>query len=614
MSKQDTKKRKRGNFDIEELSSIPTFFLATLNHKKDKLAFYWNKTGRFELYLMDLATQTIEQITDGQLPKGIRAGFLWGRDDRTIFFTKDKDGDEQHNIHSIDVLTKETKQWTDTPDAQELPVDTSPDGKWLLFNANRNKGQMNLYRMNLGSGDVEQLTKHKNPAIGGTYSNDGSWIAYAANEEANLVNMDIHLAKPDGSDSRRVVQVKVGSQDSFADWADDGSFFAFTTDVNGVNQVATYHLATEEIVYYGDATYSERAAKVIGNDRILAVVNQDSSLSPVLYDVKTKTRTKLEFPPGIAIGSQLINDHEVIMTLNRPLSPSTLIRYDMNTKDSKVLLETDMGDIRSDLFVDAEYVKYPSTEGAMIPAIVFKPRDFDPNKTYPAILIPHGGPTSQYFLSFDPDVQYLTDLGYVVMKPNVRGSTGYGSAFRDACIKDWGGKDHDDWVAGRQHLIDHFAVDPDKVVIYGGSYGGYATLWCMGNSPELWAAGVAWVPVTDLLAMYDISMEHFKYILRQQMGDPVKDKELWIERSPITHIQNMKSPLLLVHGTNDPRCPVSQSHIVVDKLKQHGFQEGEDFEYVEFGNEGHGSSGDISGKIRSLKLLDDFLYRRIETK
>ena len=607
-------KKKRGNFKIEELASIPTFAMATLNYAKDTLAFYWNKTGRFELYTMKLNTKEITQISDGELPKGIRAGYLWGKDDRTIFFTKDNDGDEKHDIYSIDIHTKAVTQLTNTTESQDMPVDVSPDGKWMIFNANRNHRQMNLFRMNLETKAVKQLTDHANPAMGGMYSKDGSMLAYGTNEEENLVNADIYLIKPDGSEQRRVVQLEVGSQDSFADWSEDGSFFAFTTDVNGNNQVAIYHLETEEIKLYGDGSQAESASKVIGNDKILAIANKNASLSPILYDVKTGEKTTLEFPPGISIGSELINDDEIIMTINRPLSPSTLMRFNLNTQESEILLETDMGTIDKSLFVDGEHIFYPSLDGTEIPGIVYKPRDFDPNKKYPAIIMPHGGPTAQYFLYFTPSVQYFTDLGYVILHPNVRGSTGYGSEFRDACIKDWGGKDHEDWIAGREWLIENAAVDPEKVVIYGGSYGGYATLWAMGNSPDLWAAGVAWVPVSDLHSMYELSMEHFKFFLRQQMGDPVKDKALWIERSPLTHIQNMQAPLLLVHGKNDPRCPVSQSHIVVDKLKQHGFKEGQDFEYVEYGDEGHGASGDMSGAIRSLKLLDDFLYRKVENR
>ena len=610
--KKDQAKRKRGNFDIVELFSIPSFSMFKVNYKKDKLAFYWNKTGRFELYIMDLLTKAIRQITDGELPKGIREGFIWGRDDRTIYFTKDVDGNEQHDIYSIDIDSKQIKQLTNTPNAQDIPLDTSPDGVWLLFTANRNQGQMNLHRLHLKTGDVEQITYHKNPVFYGKYSKDGSMIAYDMNEEKNLLNTDVYVVAPDGSKMKRLVHLKTGSNERFADWSEDGSFLVFTTDVHGMHQVATYHFSSEETTYYGDGKRSEYAVKIIGNEKILAISSNNASKSPLIYEVKSGRKKTLHFPPGVASGSEMIGPNKVIMRINRPLSPSTLVVYHLETEEQEILLKTDMGHIDPSLFVDGEHIMYPSKDGTMIPAIVYKPRDFDKNKQYPGIIIPHGGPTYHYALVFDPLAQYWADLGYLVMMPNVRGSTGYGAAFRDACINDWGGKDYEDWIAGRTWLIEEDCVDPKKVVIFGASYGGYATLWCMGNAPDLWAAGAAWVPVSDLLDMYAQSSEVYKHFLLQQMGDPVKDKERWIARSPLTHIQNMKSPLLLVHGTNDPRCPVSQSHLVVEKLKKYGFKENEDFEYVEFGDEGHGSSGDVSGMIRSFKLLDDFLYRKVE--
>jgi len=606
--------KQRGNFELEKLASIPSFYLPKLNHAKDKLSFYWDKTGRLELFVMDLQSKELTQISDGQLPRTLRAGYIWDRDNETIYFTKDTNGDEQHNIYSININTKEVNQLTETPDAQEYLADTSPDGKWLILDTNRGNTQMNLYRMNLESGEVEQITAHENPAMGGIYSEDGQYIAYSSNEEGDLKNQDIYLARPDGSEVKLVVQTAVGSADNFADWAKDGSSFIFTTDVHGNQQVAAYDLETEEIRYYGDGSISEQAGKITEDGKIIAIVNEDASIKPVIYDLATGDRHELDFPRGLVIGTELLDANHLILTINRPSSPSTLVLFDLNDETYDILLETDTGDIDQSLFVDNEYIHYESDDGTSIPAIIYRPRDFNPDHSYPAILVPHGGPTAQYFNNFSITAQFLTDLGYVVMQPNVRGSTGYGVEFRDACLNDWGGKDHQDWIAGRQWLIDNAAVDPDRVIVYGGSYGGYATLWCMGNSPNLWAAGVAWVPVTDLPAMYGESMEHFKYYLRQQMGDPEKNKELWIERSPSTHIQNMKSPLLLVHGTNDPRCPVSQSHIVVNKLKEHGFEEGKnkDFEYVEYDNEGHGAASDIQGRIRSLKLLSDFLYRRIE--
>lgn len=613
-SKEKVPIRKEGSFNLEELASMPNFFFPTLNHAKTKMAFYWDKTGRHELYVMDLDTKNIAQITDGELPRALRAGYIWSRDDTKILFTKDKDGDEQHNLFEIDLASKKVAQLTDTPTAQEYIVDSSPDGKWYTIVTNRD-GQLNVYRMENGNPDnFEQITAHENPAFGGNFSPDGQWIVYGSNEEVDLRNQDIYLAKPDGSSIERIIQVKVGSQDGFAAWSEDSKSFCFTTDATGISQAGIYNLETKEIKYFGDNTTEEYAGRLSSDGKFLVCITQkDASASPIIYDVESGTKTVLDFPPGIAAGTQIKDDKFLYLTVNTPKSPSKLVQFDINTQETETLLDTDFGAVDGSLFTDGEHIYYPSTDGTPIPAIVYKPRNWDENKLYAGILVPHGGPTGQYFMNYSFMAQYLADLGYVAVFPNVRGSTGYGVEFRDACLRGWGTLDHDDWVGAHKYMVDNYSVDPNRVIVFGGSYGGYATLVCMTKSPELWAAGCAWIPVSHLGKMYEKSMEHFKYFLRQQMGDPVKDKELWEESSPLNYVENIKAPLLLVHGTNDPRCPVTESRNVVDRMKELGRQEGEegDFEYVEYEDEGHGAFSDIQGRIRTMKLLADFLYRRL---
>jgi dipeptidyl aminopeptidase/acylaminoacyl peptidase len=195
-----------------------------------------------------------------------------------------------------------------------------------------------------------------------------------------------------------------------------------------------------------------------------------------------------------------------------------------------------------------------------------------------------------------------------VLEPNIRGSTGYGVAFRDAAIKDWGGADLEDVAAGAEYLRRLPYVDPDRVIVFGGSYGGYMTFMAVTKKPDLWRAGVAWVGITDLKRMYDSSMEHFKYFLREQMGDPDEHAALWADRSAVTFAHQLTAKLLMVHGTNDPRCPVEQSRRFRDRLLELGRVEGVDFEYVEFEDEGHGSN-DIEQKIRTFRILADYLDR-----
>ncbi|MHA2504383.1 MAG: prolyl oligopeptidase family serine peptidase [Candidatus Kariarchaeaceae archaeon] len=606
--------KKEGNFKLEELASIPMFYFPKLNHEKDKLAFYWDKTGRNELYIMNLETKSIDQITDGDLPRALRADYVWSRDDSKIIFTKDFEGDERHDLYEIDLASKSVTQLTKTPDFQEFIVDSSPDGKWYTVVANRH-GQHNVYRMENGNPDnFEQITAHENPAMGGSYSDDGEWITYGSNEEADLKNQDIYLAKPDGSLIERVVQMKVGSQDGFAAWHPDSKSFAFSSDRTGTSQAGIYNIETKETRFFGDNSNEEYAGRFSSNGKYLVcMLNKDASVSPVVYDVDTGERMKFDFPEGIAAGTIIKDNRYLFLTVNTPKSPSQLIKFDIETSESEVLLDTDYGNVDSSLLTDSDHIFYPSLDGTPIPAIVTKPRDWSPDKLYPAIMHPHGGPTGQYFMNFGFISQYFADLGYVVMAPNVRGSTGYGVEFRDACIRAWGTLDHDDWVAGRQWMIDNAAVDPDRVAVFGGSYGGYATLVCVTKSPDLWAAGCAWIPVSHLKNMYELSNDMFKWFLRMQMGDPVKDAELWEQSSPLNYAENITAPLMLVHGKNDPRCPVEESRNMVSRLKELGKTEGADgdFEYVEYQDEGHGGFSDIQMRIRSLKLIADFMHRRI---
>jgi dipeptidyl aminopeptidase/acylaminoacyl peptidase len=605
--------KSKSNFDLRKLASIPNFYFPKLNYSNDTIAFYWDKTGRLELYTMDLATREIIQITDGELPRAIRSDYIWSRDSSKIIFTKDKEGDENHDFYEIDISQKEVNQITDTPRFEEHIIHSSPDGKWYTANSNRN-GQMNVYRMSSNGSEFQQITAHENPADGGHFSPDGSLIAYSGNEEANFRNRDIYLAKPDGSWAERVVQIKSGSQDFFADWANDGKSFAFTTDASGTDQPAIYHVESKEIRYFGGGKRNEAAQRLTKDGKYLICLRtKDASVYPVTYEIETGNRREFTFPPGVAAGSELLDDRYLFVTLNTPTTPSSLVKIDILEGEMETLLETDFGEIDANLIVDSEHFYYESLDRTKIPAIIYKPRDFDPNLKYPGIVVPHGGPTWQYFLMFSMMAQYLVDLGYVALFPNARGSIGYGVEFRDACLKDWGGKDHDDWVAGRQWIIDNASVDPDRVAVLGGSYGGYATLVCVTKSPDLWKTGIAWIPVSHLGNMYERSKEHFKYFLKTQMGDPVQFKDLWEERSPLNYVDNIRSSLMLIHGANDPRCPVQESRNVRDRLQELGKNEGKDgeFEYVEWADEGHGSYSDINGRIRTLELIEDFLSRRL---
>lgn len=600
-----------GRIPLEELVSLPNFYFPTVSYDRRKIAFYWDKTGTMELYVMD-AQPSAEprQISHGEVPRAVRAGFCWTRDDRKIVFAKDKDGDEQHNLWLIDVETGQAEQLTDNPDAQEYPVEVGPDNRTLLVLTDL-VGQLNLYAFDLETRQYTRLTDYANPVFKAKWSPDGQRIVYAASESSNLKNADIYLMNADGSDKRRIVSLKDGSNDQFSDWSSDGRYISVVTDFFGGDRVGLYDtgsgalrwLSPEDKIVYG-GTFSPDSR------RLLAMLNEHATINTIVYNVETGEQEPVALPPGMSYNADWLDNDRFMVNIMTDVSRPELRDYRLDNDASSTLLPAVYGSIDPAWFTPLEYVSYQSADGLTIYANLYRPRHLEPGRKYPAMVEIHGGPTAQFFRGFDPYAQFLADNGYIVIQPNPRGSTGYGVAFRDMALMDWGGKDLDDIEGAALYLKSLPEVDPERIGVWGGSYGGYMTFMAVTKKPHLWKAAMAWVGITDLKKLYDSSMEHFKYYLRQQMGDPETNADLWADRSAINFAHQLTAHLLIVHGVNDPRCPVEQARIFRDRLLELGKVEGRDFEYIELGEEGHGST-DIAQKTRMARLVLDYFQRHL---
>ncbi len=609
----------KNKYTIDDLSKIPLIFLPKLNHAKDKVAFYWDKTGILELYVMDLRTREIRQVSHGECPRAIRAGFVWTRDDRNLVFAKDKAGDENHNLVKIDINSGATEQLTDTPKHQDYPADTSPNGKYIAMPSTR-KGQLNLFKLNIETKAADQLTDHKNPTLGGlSWNPKKDWIAYNVNETKNLQNTDVWLVKSDGSEKRKIVCMAEGSQDIVVEWSEDGRLLALTTNASGVNQSGIYDFNSGNIQLLGEGKYEEYASTFTRDGRrLICSRNHDAAITPVVYDLETGDCEVLDFPNGI-IGGYLgfrtelaMNDKYLISTLATPTIPSSLVAYNVETTEIENLIEPQYGSVNPNFFVSPQYVKYQSYDGLEIAAVMYKPKYIKEGKKIPALVMVHGGPTAQFFQTFSILGQIFAGEGFVLLQPNVRGSTGYGKEFEDMNIMDWGGGDLEDVASGAKYLKTLPYVDEKRIGVFGGSYGGYMTFLQVTKKPELWNAACAWIGISRLKTFYERSRPHFRYFFRKNMGDPNENSELWEDRSALNFAENLRCPLLIVHGTNDPRCPVEESRQFRDTLIELGKKEGEDFEYIEFADEGHGAYTDMSMRTRTNKLLVDFFKRKLQ--
>ncbi|RBI64650.1 S9 family peptidase [halophilic archaeon] len=596
-------------FPLEDLIRLPDYYNPVVSPDGERIAFYYDETGRVELYVQDLRTGERERISDGNVPRDARYPLAWSRDGECIFFHEDDDGDEQNDIHAM-TLDGEREPLV-THEGQCVLEDVDPGGRYLLFTSTAGE-QKNLYRYDLERGESEQLTDYDRPVWDAIYGPDGERIAYRTNEADDLENRDVYVADADGSNPRNLNVGETGAEAGMSDWRGD----RLLVDDNSADlgRVGVYDLGTDEVTWYGPGDHEEYAVRFTPDGDVLAMRTRECAILPVRYDDPDGDGEEFDLPEGVAapVGTGtsrvVTDDGRVVTSFGTAAGRQRLVAYDLASGDHEPLVEAEYGDFDPAAFADAEYVTYESHDSTEIDGLLYDSGE----RPSPALVMVHGGPHAQTLRRFNPFVQYLVAQGYSVFAPNYRGSTGKGREFKNAVHGDWGGDEQGDVAEAGRWLKGRDWVDDDRVAVFGGSYGGYSTYCQLTTYPELWATGVAIVGMTDLRRLYEESMPHFKTILEQHLGDPEANADLYRERSPVTHVEDMERPIGILHGVNDPRCPVSQARLFRDALEDVGWTEGEDgdFEYYELGEEGHGST-DTERRIRQYRILVDYIERRL---
>jgi dipeptidyl aminopeptidase/acylaminoacyl peptidase len=254
-------------------------------------------------------------------------------------------------------------------------------------------------------------------------------------------------------------------------------------------------------------------------------------------------------------------------------------------------------------------VSYPARDGLTIDGYLTLPRGVAPEKL-PVVVNPHGGPWARDAWGFNSEAQFLANRGYAVFQPNFRGSTGYGRKFWEAGFKQWGLSMQDDVTDGVQWLIRQGIADPGRIAIYGGSYGGYCTLAGVTFTPDLYAAAVDYVGVSNLFTFMQTIPPYWKPFLEmmhQMVGDPVADKDLLTAVSPAFHVERIRTPLFIAQGANDPRVNKAESDQVVDALRKRGVA----VEYMVKDNEGHGFQNE-ENRLEFYGAMEKFLAQHLK--
>lgn len=599
---------------IEKLYMTRQIGRPTWSPDGKQIAFISNMSGRNNLWLVS---------SDGGFPTQLtvsdqrQTSPTWSPDGKWIAYQSDYDGDELWDIFLVSPQTGKVVNLTETREIAEMDPTWSPDGRYLAYLVKPKTSaayEIDVYDMIMR--EVKHITtrtpqdkRNVNPL----WSKDGKSIVYTQ-EQAKGTDSNVFIADVASAQST-LLTPHDGEQLYFADdISPDGKRVLLTSNAaNGYDNVGRLDIASKKISWLTKDKWEIHAGEFSPDGkRITFTANLDGDEDIYLHDLASGKSASLPIPKGVnnpAGGHSAFSPdgQRLLYYHNGPTSPGDLWVYHLATGKSQQITQSLVGGVRSEDMVEPYLVHYPSRDRQWtISAFLYVPFNMARNGQNAAIVYIHGGPASQSMNSFNRFIQYAVNQGYMVLAPNYRGSTGYGKEFQQANLFDMGGGDLEDVLAGVDFIKQTGHLDPKKIAVVGGSYGGYLTMMAVTKAPGLWAAGVPIVPFVNWFT----EIEHEDPVLQQSdlatMGDPVKNKALYEERSPINYIDQIKAPLLLLAGGHDPRCPKEETLQVVDAVKKRGGTA----EYKIYDNEGHGFAR-VENQIDAYKRVGDFLLAHV---
>ena len=580
------------------------------------IAFVSNITGRNNLWLVPAEGGWPMQLT---VSDQRQAAPSWSPDGKWIAYMSDYDGDEQWDIFLASPKSGELVNLTNTREIAEESPTWSPDGRYLAYMVKPKTSsvfEIDIYDTVLKkTSHLTSGTAKEKMNVGPIWSRDGKSIVYtqqhAKGTDSNIFIADVATAKSTlltPHDGEKLYTAN--------DVSPDGKHILITANAaNGYDNVGALDVASKKIDWLTQDKWEISAGNFSPDGKTVTwTANVDGNTDIYFHDFASGKTAALPVPKGVnglggaesaftQDGSRLLYFH------NGPNAPNDAWIYDLRSQKSHQVTHALLAGIPTSHMVEPSLVRYPSRDGKWtISAWLYVPHNMQRNGQNAAIVYVHGGPTSQTVNSFNRFIQYMVNQGYMVIAPNYRGSTGYGKEFQQANLFDMGGGDLQDVLGAADWIKQTGYLDSKKLVIAGGSYGGYMSMMAVTKAPEVWAAAVPIVPFVN----YFTEIQNEDPILREMdmatMGDPNDEKShpLLRDRSPIFFIDQVKAPLLLLAGGNDPRCPKSETLQVVEAIKKRGGVA----EYKIYENEGHGFAR-VENQIDAYQRAANFIKAHV---
>ena len=536
----------------------------------------------------------------------------WSPERRELAFGMDEGGDERTQLYRLDPDAGQIHDLTATPDAKHRWGGWSGDGEQIAFASNRRAGDVfDVYvqgRDEQGA-DAELV-----------YEGDGwlSVVGWGPDDERLLVRRahssfdhDLYLLNVETGESRHLTPHDSQARFDSVEWGPEGEAAYLATDRDTDRlQLARLELATGSLsTVVADADWNVDGVTVDDSGRLVYSKNVDGytelTAGELVGPATVEPLAEPSLPAGTAGGVSFGPDGDqfAVTVSGRTVNQNCFV-VETATGEAEQWTHAGTAGIPPETFVEPELVHYPTFDGREIPAFLSTP-DTDA-EGLPVVVDVHGGPESQRRPGFDAVKQYLLANGYAVFEPNVRGSAGYGREY--ASLDDVENRMDavEDLRAGAEWLHDHPSVDPERIALMGGSYGGFMVLAGLTEYPQLWAAGIDVVGIANFVTFLENTGDWRQSLREAEYGSLADDREFLESISPINSADRIDAPLFVLHGENDPRVPVSEAEQIVAEVREQGVP----VRKLIFDDEGHGFAK-RDNQIEAYRAIVEFLGEHV---
>lgn len=553
-------------------------------------------------------------------------GYGWSEDGRYVVYVQDKGGDENFHLYIIDP-DGAIDPATGVPAARDLtPIDgiraipfaspeKTPDILYLGLN-DRDERYHDLYRVSLSTGERELIFENTEGYAGYDFDLDGNLrLLSKVTDDGGTEYFRI-----DGDQITSIIRSTNEENVGVIRFHKDGKRVYLDTNIGedvNLSRLTLFNVETGEEtlvekdpkneVDFGGTIFSDKDEELVATyyvgDR-LRIYWHDKKFEKAYKELRKK------LPDGdLYLGSGTKDDRLFLVTVTSDTDPGATYLYNMETGELEFLYRP-RPELPVEHLAEMKPVSYKTRDGLTVHGYLTVPKGIKA-KNLPVVVNPHGGPWARDMWGYNPEVQYLANRGYAVFQPNFRASTGYGKAFFNAGKQQWGFAMQDDITDGVNFLIDEGIADPEKVAIYGGSYGGYATLAGLAFTPDLYACGISYVGVSNMLTFLKsipAYWETARKFLNEHVGDPdnPEDVERLRQQSPLFSADKITAPLLVVQGANDPRVVKAESDQIVVAMRDLG----REVEYMVAPDEGHGFLNE-ENRVAMYVAMERFFSRHL---